>query len=147
MSAASSVAPAPFFQEATNYWQALSDECERFAQAINSAAVQHGVDADELIRCHADREIRMTKPGYPSTSLTVTINFHSWGPVIYGSITGHQDDDRTFSPDEFEMPIARDLDGEIVAIFDEGRSFSPREFACYLAQSFHRCYPHVSLPC
>jgi len=45
------------------------------------------------------------------------------------------------------MPIATDLDNQIVAIYDEGRSFSPHEVASYLTQCFHRCHPHISFPC
>jgi len=147
MSAATSVAPVPLYQEATEYWQTLTEECERLTRAINEAASEKGVRPDELVQWHPGSSIRMTKLGCPSTSVQVSIDFPSWGPLISGSITGRPDRKRTFKPDNFEMPIARDLDGQVVAIFDEGRSFSPRELACYLAQSFHRCYPRISLPC
>ena len=147
MSAATSAVTVPLFQGATQYWQTLTDECSRLREAINEAASQKGAARDELIQWHAGPAIRMTKAAYPSTSVKVSIDFPSWGPVISGSITGRPDGKRTFASDHFEMPIARDLDGGIVAIFDEGRSFSPRELACYLAQSFHRCYPRISLPC
>ena len=35
------------------------------------------------------------------------------------------------------MPIAMDLDDEVVAIYDEGKSFSPHQVASYFAQVFH----------
>ena len=65
--------------------------------------------------------------------------------MISVSVTGDEAEDLEFFPQEFELPIATDLDGSIVAIFEEGRSFSPRELATYLAQSLRRCFPGLRL--
>ncbi len=77
----------------------------------------------------------------------MSINYCAWGPMLDGIITGQEDDDREFCPEEFSIPIARDLDGSVVAIFDEGRSFSANELAAFLMQSFRRCFPGLTLPC
>ena len=147
MSAAPILAPAPLSEQGKAYWEDLIRECERATHAINGVAAQHGVKADDLIECHSSPDLHIFKPRCPSTDVRLRINYCSWGPMIDGFITGHEDDDREFCPEEFTVPIAKDLDGSVVAIYEEGRSFSPRELATYVMQSFRRCFPGLSLPC
>jgi hypothetical protein len=116
-------------------------------EAINACVLHHGLDTSELVEWCRGGDIHMAKPNCPSTAVKASIEFHSWGPVISGTVTGWEYEDTRFQLEEFELPIAKDLDGEIVAIFEEGRSFSPHDVACYLAQHFHRCYPGIALPC
>ena len=147
MSAVSSSTYPPLFQEGNKYWQRLVEEFRRQVKAVNAALAENGCKESELSESQDANAIQLTKSGYPSTTITAALRFFPWGPVIQGTIAGQQAADRRFVPGQFEFPIATDLDGETVAIFDEGRSFSPQEVASYLAQSFHRCYPGVSLPC
>lgn len=144
---AATVAPAPFFREGNEYWQELVAQCKQRVESINGAASHHGYGADELVHWFSEGPIQMMKSGHPSTRIKASISFESWGAMISGAITGEQDPNLKFSAEEFEIPIACDLDGEIVGIFEEGRSFSPHDLACYLTQNFRRCYPGVSLPC
>ena len=144
---AATVAPAPLFREGNEYWQELVAQCKQRVQAINSAASHHSYGPEELVSGLFEDHIQMRKSGYPSTCIKAKISFDAWGPTISGLITGEQDANLKFSCEEFEVPIARDLDGEVVGVFDEGRSFSPHDLACYLTQNFRRCYPGVSLPC
>jgi hypothetical protein len=74
---------------------------------------------------------------HPSTRVKLTLNFLSCGPKIDGTIDGQQTHGTGFLPHEFELPIAMDLDSQMVAIYDEGRSFSPHEVANDLTQYFH----------
>lgn len=145
MSAAIS-ARAPLSQEGREYWASLTAECERQAAAMN-AVVSGGVETEPLIECRSGKDLQIRKSGYPSTSVKVSIDYCSWGPMIDGVITGYQDEAQEFCPEEFTVPIARDLDGSVIAIYEEGRSFSARDLASYLMQSFRRCFPGVSLPC
>ena len=144
---AASVAPVPLFRDGNEYWQELVSQCKQRVESINGAASSHGYGPDELVNWFSGAGIQLTKSGYPSTRIKAFINFQAWGPMICGVITGDQDSGLKFSAEEFEIPIARDLDGAIVGIFEEGRSFSPHDLACYLTQNFRRCYPGVSLPC
>jgi hypothetical protein len=147
MSAVSSSAATPLFPEGTAFWQELIENCKRNVEAINSCVRDHGLEGNDLIVWRPGKEMHIAKVTCPSTEIRANITFHSWGPVISGTITGWEYEDTRFLLEEFEFPIAKDLDGEVVAIFDEGRSFSPRDLACYLAQKFHRCYPGIALPC
>jgi hypothetical protein len=147
MSAAAIQQPLPLFQEGRRFWDDLINECRRHTDAINAAALSDGVSSAELIRCETDLDIHMLKPGYPSTDVSLRLDFRSWGPVIIAAITGQQNSGRKFSTAELEIPIACDLDGSVIAIFDEGRSFSPNDLTRYLVQSFRRCFPAVPLPC
>jgi hypothetical protein len=147
MSAASKPAVTPLFREGNEYWEDLVRELRQQMQRINDAVIQHGCADDELVRWIPGSGIHMLRSRHPSTGIQAELQFRSWGPVISGSITGYQDQDYRFFPEEFEVLIAKDLDGAVVAIFDEGRSFSPRELAAYLAQQFRRCFPQISLPC
>jgi len=147
MSAAATPATTQLFREGTQYWQELTDECRRQTDSINACLRQHRLATDDLVKLDPGSEIVMAASGYPSTRVRASIDFRSWGPVISGTITGNQDDGLNFAPEGFEIPIARDLDGAIVAVLGEGRSFSPRELAMYLTQSFRRCFPGISLPC
>ncbi len=146
MSAAAS-ARTPLSQEGGEYWANLIAECQRRTQAINAVASQHGVPADSLIECRSGPHLNIFKPGCRLTSVKVSINYCSWGPMIDGIVTGLEDDDTEILPEEFTLQIAHDLDGSVIAIYDEGRSFSARELATFLMQSFRRCFPGLSLPC
>lgn len=147
MSAAQTSAAAPLFQEGSEFWQELLEECRKKVEAMNACAVHHGADTDDLLEWRRGGDLHIVKAGCPSTTVKAIIQFHAWGPVISVTVDGSEYEDTRFPREEFELPIAKDLDGEVVAIYDEGRSFSPRDLACYLAQSFHRCFPGVALPC
>ena len=147
MSAASTPATAPLYEEGTRYWDQLLAELKRHTAEINTAATQHGFAADSLLRWRPAPGFDVQRAQHPSTGIRADLAFHSWGPAISGSITGYQAEDTRFLPKEFELAIARDLDGAIVGVFDEGRSFSPPELAAYLMQHFRRCFPELSLPC
>jgi hypothetical protein len=147
MSAASKPAATPLFREGNQFWENLVRELKRQMQSINDAVSQHGLGDEDLVRWLPGSGIKMLRSRRPSTGIQADLEFRSWGPVISGSITGYQADDYRFFPEEFEVLIAKDLDGAVVAIFDEGRSFSPQELAAYLVQHFRRCFPEISLPC
>jgi hypothetical protein len=146
MSAVSSSAPAPLFHEGTIFWQQLIEKCRRNVNAINACAREHGVD-DCLLAQENRNQLRIVKSQCPSTAIAAALEFRSWGPVISAKISGWEYEDTRFPSQEIELPLAKDLDGEMVAIFDEGRSFSPADLACYFAQIFHRCFPGIALPC
>ena len=137
----------PLYHEGTRFWQELIEECKRHVQAINTAAVSRGVSLESLIRLQPGSDIQMSKSGYPSTDVKSCLAFFRWGPVIQSTIAGARDAEHRLLTCEFEMPIARDLDGQTVAIFDEGRSFSASEVACYLTQAFRGCFRNIPLPC
>ena len=145
--AAAAPVRVPLAQEGECYWENLVSECQRQTAAINSLVSGRGFPPDQLIEWDHAGELHLRRPLPPSTNIHVMIHFQSWGPVISGRITGHQTPLRAFYLEEVELPIARDLDGSVIAVFDQGRSFSPRELATYLMQSFRRCYPGLSLPC
>jgi hypothetical protein len=147
MSTASKPAATPLFREGNQYWEDLVAELKRQLQQINDAVAQRGLAGDDLVHWLPGSGINMLRSRHPSTGIQADLQFRSWGPVISGSITGYQADDYRFFPEEFEVLIAQDLDGAVVAIFDEGRSFSPKELAAYLVQHFRRCFPEISLPC
>ncbi|HEX4230550.1 MAG TPA: hypothetical protein VHZ07_17875 [Bryobacteraceae bacterium] len=147
MNAAISMARIPLAQEGLNYWEELSEQCKRQTALINGALSNCGADEDQMINWVAGPEIRMIRKAYPSTAVRMSLDMHSWGPMISGVITGRETDDRQFASEEFEFLVAKDLDDSTVAVFGEGRSFSPRELAAYVAQNFRRCYPELSLPC
>jgi hypothetical protein len=101
----------------------------------------------DCIECRADGELQLIRSRCPSTTVYVNIEFESWGPVVRVSIRGQQRPDFGFYPEEFEMPLATDSDGSMVAVFDEGKSLRPAELAAYLVQTFRRCFPRIALPC
>jgi hypothetical protein len=144
---AAALAPAPLSQEALTFWEDLSAECKRYTAATNTSLASSGLPADQLLRCTDDGDLHVLKSAPPSTSVQLALNFFSWGPVIRGRVTGRETDQAAFCQEEWEVPIAKDLDGAVVAIFGEGRSFSPQDLARYLMQAFRRCYPAVVLPC
>jgi hypothetical protein len=146
MSAASKPAATPLYEEGTHYWEELIRELEQQMQRVNQAVARHGCTDEDLVRWLPGESLHMLRSRHPSTGIQADLQFRSWGPVISGTITGYQDEDYRFFPEEFEILIAKDLDGSVVAIFDEGRSFSPQELAAYLVQHFRRCFPEVSLP-
>jgi hypothetical protein len=146
MSAATATALAPLFQEGSNYWEELVRECKRNMEAINSAAVAHGLPTDHLLEWGAGRQIRLIRRRCPSTEVTLDISFERWGPNITGTVTGYQEEDMRFYPQEIEVPLVRDADEGIVGILNEGRSLSAHELACMLTQNFRRCFPGISLP-
>jgi hypothetical protein len=146
MSAAAVQAAMPLHSEGTRFWQEVTEECRRHVQAINRAVSAAGLSDDCLVQFLDGPEVRIIKNGYPSTELTASLSFYSWGPVIQCRISGARDAQHRYLTQEFEMPIARDLDGKIIAIFDEGRSFCAFEVACYLNKIFRRCFPNVTMP-
>lgn len=133
--------PAPMFQEGVAFWENLLDECRSRVQAINSVT-------GNTIRFELDRSgLCIRQDSEPSTVIRAGIRFEVWGPIFGARITGQESPLRRFPTSELETPLARDLDGSVVAIFDEGRSFSPSDLSRYLMQSFRRCFPGVALPC
>jgi hypothetical protein len=147
MNAAISMARIPLAQEGLSYWEELIEQCQRQTTLINDALSNCGADEDQMINWVSGPEIRMIRREYPSTAITISLDMHSWGPMISGVITGRETEDLQFASEEFEFLVAKDLDDSTVAVFGEGRSFSPRELAAYVAQNFRRCYPELSLPC
>ena len=142
------MAPCPLLKEATEFWEKLRDECKRQMDAINAAASKHGMSGDELLQWTSDSaQIAMNRSACPSTKVEVKLEFYNWGPTITGTVRGRQDCAMNFAPEGFELPIAIDLDGEVVAMVDEGRSLCPREVALYFTQNFRRCYPGIALHC
>lgn len=147
MSAASKPVATPLFHEGNEFWDELRSDLKRQMEQINEAVSRHGLADGELIDWLPGSRIDILRKQHPSTGIQADICFRSWGPVISGQITGYQADDYRFFPEEFEVLIAKDLDGAAVAVFDEGRSFTPKELAAYLMQHFRRCFPNISLPC
>jgi hypothetical protein len=147
MSAASKPVATPLFHEGNGFWDELRSELRLQMERINTTVSRHGLEDGELIQWLPGAKIDILRPQHPSTGIQADICFRSWGPVISGQITGYQADDYRFFPEEFEVLIAKDLDGAAVAVFDEGRSFTPSELAAYLMQHFRRCFPDISLPC
>ncbi len=145
MSAAAQ-ATVPLYQEGKRFWQELLDECRRHVQGINTVAVAEGVSLDSLVQLQPGTDIHMLKKGYPSTDIKARLSFFAWGPVIQCTISGARDPEHRLLAREFEMPVARDLDGKTVAVFDEGRSFCPLEVASYLTQAFRGCFSNIPLP-
>jgi hypothetical protein len=140
-------ATVPLYHEGLRYWQQLLEECKRQVQAINTAAVSRGISLDSLVQLQPGSDIHMFKTGYPSTDVKAKLSFFAWGPVIQCVISGARDVAHRLLTCELEMPVARDLDGQTVAVFDEGRSFSPGEVASYLTQAFRGCFRDIPLPC
>lgn len=146
MNAAISMARIPLAQEGMSYWEELAEQCKRQTALINGALSDRGAGEDEMVKWSEGPEIHMVRRAYPSTSITMRMELHSWGPTISGMITGWETGDLQFACEEFEFLVAKDLDDSTVAVFGEGRSFSPRELATYVAQNFRRCYPELSIP-
>ena len=148
---AAATAPAPipalWRDEGMYFWERLINECREHVLAINSALSNHGHSAIDLVEFRAEEHLQLVRSVYPSTTIRANISFENWGPVIRVSIKGHQRPDFGFYPEEFDIPLATDSDGTVVAVFDEGKSFRPSELAAYLAQTFRRCFPRVALPC
>src|SRR5579884_2291767 len=144
---AAAAAQAPLSQEGGLYWQEFVNTCRHQADAMNAVASEHGVPHGHLIQCRSGSDLHIFTSQCPSTTVKLSINYCSWGPMIDGVITGFEDDDHEFCPEEFTVQLAKDLDGSTVAIYEEGRSFSARELAAFVMQSFRRCYPAVALPC
>ncbi len=146
MSAAAAQKTVPLYQEGNRFWQRLLDECRRHVQAINSAAIARGISLDSLVQLQPGCDIHMFKTGYPSTDVKAFLSFFAWGPVIQCTISGARDAEHRLLTCEFEMPVARDLDGNTVAVFDEGLSFCPFDVASYLTQAFRGCFRNIPLP-
>jgi hypothetical protein len=142
---AAGMAPLPLFQEGNEYWKQLTDECRRHAEVINLVASENGLSEDHCVHCTSGSEFRILKTTYPSTLIRLRIGFYSWAPMISVAVSGDEAENLEFFPSEFEMPVSKDLDGSVIAIFDEGRSFSPKELATYLAQTLRRCFPGLCL--
>jgi hypothetical protein len=129
-----------------NFWNRLNAECERQARTVNMVLADHGEPPDRAIEVTTGSEIRLTTNDSPSTRICARLGFRSWGPVISATIDCYEADGVRLT-EEFEVPIAEDVDGEIVGLFDQGRSVSPCELAAFLLQRFTHCYPTVTLPC
>jgi hypothetical protein len=142
---AAGMAPLPLFREGNEYWKQLTDECRRHAEVINLVASENGLSEDHCVHCTSGSEFRILKATYPSTLIRLRIGFYSWAPMISVALSGDEAEHLEFFPSEFEMPVSKDLDGSVIAIFDEGRSFSPKELATYLAQTLRRCFPGLCL--
>ncbi len=136
----------PLFLEGMQFWKELTGECKQRISVVNRATAGHSLGFDALI-LREEPTFTMVKPGTPSTEVALRLDFEAWGPVIRVTITGDQGTGRKFSIEEFDVPVARDLDGSVIGIFDEGRSFSAHDLARYLLQSFRRCFPNFALPC
>ena len=147
MTAAVSPVRVPLFDEGTQFWQGLINECKDQVCSINAALTHHGHVLEEQVAYSADEELHLHRLQFPSTSVKVSIRFERWGPVLKVTITGLQTPDFGFFPKELEVPLATEGDGCVVAVFDEGRSLTPRELASYLTQQFRRCFPRIALPC
>jgi hypothetical protein len=145
MSTATGMAPLPLFQEGNEFWKHLTDECRSHAELINLVAAENGLSVEHCVNCTSGSEFRILKATYPSTLIRLRIGFYSWAPMISVAVSGDEAEHLQFFPSEFEMPISKDLDGSVIAIFDEGRSFSPKELATYLTQTLRRCFPGLCL--
>ena len=144
---AATMAQTPLSREGFTFWEDLIAECKRYAATINAEVSSKGLAADQFLRCDSNSELHIQKAAPPSASIRLTIDFFSWGPVIRGQVTGRETDAANLYREEWEVPIAKDLDGAVIGIFGEGRSFSPHDLARYLVQTLRRCYPGVTLPC
>ena len=139
-------APTPLRDEGLRFWDELVEECKKQADAINRVLSHHGRSDADFLECRASQQLHVIRSRFPSTTGRLTLSFERWGPVLSVSVNGFQRPDFEFRPEEFEMPLAKDGDGHVIAIFDEGRSLSPREVACLLMQRFRRCFPRIPLP-
>jgi hypothetical protein len=142
---AAGMSPLPLFHEGSEYWKQLTDECRAQAEIINSVVSESGLSEDHCVSCSSGSEFRILKATYPSTLIRLRIGFYSWAPMISVTVSGDEAEHLEFLPSEFEMPVSRDLDDSVIAIFDEGRSFSPRDLATYLSQTLRRCFPGLCL--
>jgi hypothetical protein len=129
------------------FWEDLTQECKKQIGALNRALSKHGVADADHVEFHTGRQLRLIRSSYPSTTIDVNMVLEQWGPVLRVCIAGHKASRLGLLQEEFEMPVATDVDGCIVGVFDEGRSLCPRELASYLAQHFRHCFPRISLPC
>jgi hypothetical protein len=129
-----------------SYWERLNVECESQARAVNAVLLKHGDPPDRAIVVTTGNELRLTTTDSPSTRIYARLGFRSWGPVISATIDCYEADGARLT-EEFEVPVAEDVDGEIVGLFDQGRSVCACELAAYLLQHFNHCYPSVTLPC
>jgi hypothetical protein len=139
--------PTPLREEGLHFWNNLTEECKNRIAAINCSLSAKDRDSQDQIEFRPGEHLSMSRSRHPSTFIGVTMTFERWGPVLRVNISGQQNPQLAFPHEEFELPLALDVDGSIIAIFDEGRSLRPQEVACLLAQSFHRCFPRVSFPC
>lgn len=137
----------PLSHEGFTFWRDLIEKCERYTAAMNAAISERGLAPDQRLECHHDRELQISKIAPPAIKIRLDLDFFSWGPIVRGKITGQEGKDREFCLEEWEIPIAQDLDGSVIAIFDQGRSFSAQDLACYVLQAFRPCYPDLSLAC
>ncbi len=145
MSAATISAPIPLFQEANQFWQELINECKHYIDSINAILAEHGVPEDDRVLLNTGSQMQISRADLPSTKVQFNMQFYPWGPMIGGTVTGDQDEDLKFAPEEFDLVIAKDLDDTVVAIIDEGRSLCPKEVALFLIQHLRRCFPCISL--
>lgn len=139
-------ARVPLSEEGLTFWTDLTAECHRYTAAVNDAISTRDLAPEQFLQWTHGRELLICKHGCPSTTVQLSMEFLSWGPVIRARVTGEQTRGVEFRPEEWEVTVSKDLDGAVVAIFDEGRSFSPHDLARYVIQAFHRAYPGVSLP-
>jgi hypothetical protein len=147
MSAVTVQVPLPHYEEALAYWDELSLQCRRHVQAINAVTLDNQLPEADGVRWQTGPlSVGMVRGAYPSTEIKVSLMFEHWAPKICGSVRGEQQEDLRFYPEEFEFVLCPDQDDQFVAVTTEGRGLSPHELAKYLAQSFRRCYPGISLP-
>jgi hypothetical protein len=145
MSAAAKPAPCPLYEEATRFWEELVAHCKEQTDSINACASHHGLSPDDFVEWIPGDRIQMRRSSLPSTRVDACLDFRPWCPTIRGTICGDEADDAKFALEEFEMLIAKDIDGEVVAVYEEGKSLSPSDVAMYLTQNFRRCFPGISL--
>ena len=136
----------PLFLEGSHFWKDLVSNVQQRVHEINRTAAACG-SASDLLRVQEEAQLTIVKEGVPSTAIQLRLKFEPWGPVIAGVISGRQSNAARFSTEEFEVPLSRDLDGSVIAVFDEGRSFTANDLARYLLQRFRRCFPNLTLPC
>jgi hypothetical protein len=138
----------PLHLEGQAYWEELTRESQEHAESINRTVAEHGLNSAHWLEWRSGRNMfGIVRKTYPSTEILVCLSFERWGPVIKVLVTGYEHHDLRYYPEEHEVPLARDLDGQTVAVLGEGRSYSPSEFASYLAQHLRRCFPDIALPC
>jgi hypothetical protein len=138
---------SPTQEERIGYWDQFTEECRKQIATINATLADHGKSSADCVQCHCGPELRLIRLRYPSTEIKAVLALEHWGSSINVRITGHQTPEFGFYPEEAEFPLARDLNGSVIAIYEEGKSLEARELASYLTQHFRRCFPRISLPC
>jgi hypothetical protein len=134
-------------EEWVRYWEQLVNECKMQITAINTTLTKNGKKPADCVECYVGQDLHLRRSHYPSTEIRATLNSEHWGTAIHVRITGQQTPQFSFYTHECQLPLAKDLNDQAVAIYDEGRSLDPRELASFLTQHFRRCFPRIPLPC